>query len=154
MRISRYSRTVKRLLVPAALLATAAALFSGSAGGRALVRCHTADLSGRLGFIQGAAGSRIGPLVLKNRSRHTCRAYAADLAQFSAFYPGPVAGITADVIRGFEATFAQLRPDSLGLLSMRERAEALGGELQVTSVVGQGTQVLLSLPYSQNGLRD
>src|SRR5919198_2009883 len=56
----------------AALLATAAALFSGAAGGRALVRCHTADLSGRLGFIQGAAGSRIGPLVLKNRSRHTC----------------------------------------------------------------------------------
>jgi Protein of unknown function (DUF4232) len=56
----------------AALLATAAALFSGSAGGRTLVRCHTADLSGRLGFIQGAAGSRFGPLVLKNRSHHTC----------------------------------------------------------------------------------
>jgi hypothetical protein len=63
---------VKRLLAPAALLATAAAFFSGSAGGRTLVRCHTADLSGRLGFIQGAAGSRFGPLVLKNRSRHTC----------------------------------------------------------------------------------
>jgi Protein of unknown function (DUF4232) len=56
----------------AVLLATAAALFSGSAGGRALVRCPTADLSGRLGFIQGAAGSRFGPLVLKNRSHHTC----------------------------------------------------------------------------------
>src|ERR687887_476226 len=56
----------------AALLAIAAALFSGSAGGRALVRCHTADLSGRLGFIQGAAGNRVRPLVLKNRSRHTC----------------------------------------------------------------------------------
>ena len=55
-----------------ALLATAAALFTGSADGRALVRCHTADLSGRLGFIQGAAGSRFGPLVLKNRSPHTC----------------------------------------------------------------------------------
>jgi uncharacterized protein DUF4232 len=54
-----------------ALLATAA-LFSGSAGGRALVRCHTSELSGRLGLIQGAAGSRIGPLVLKNRSSHTC----------------------------------------------------------------------------------
>jgi hypothetical protein len=56
----------------AAVLASGAALFSGPAGGRALVRCHTADLSGRLGFIQGAAGSRIGPLVLKNRSSHTC----------------------------------------------------------------------------------
>jgi len=48
------------------------ALSSGSATGRTLVRCHTADLSGRLGFIQGAAGSRFGPLVLKNRSHHTC----------------------------------------------------------------------------------
>jgi Protein of unknown function (DUF4232) len=56
----------------AALIAACAALGSGPATGRALVRCHTAGLSGRLGFIQGAAGSRFGPLVLKNRSHHTC----------------------------------------------------------------------------------
>src|SRR5437763_11683160 len=56
----------------AALVATAAAFSSGSATGRVLVRCHTGDLSGRLGFIQGAAGSRFGPLVVKNRSYHTC----------------------------------------------------------------------------------
>ena len=56
----------------AVVLASGAALFPGPAGGRVLVRCHTADLSGRLGFIQGAAGSRIGPLVLKNRSSHAC----------------------------------------------------------------------------------
>ena len=55
-----------------ALVAVAVALFSGSAGGHALVRCHTGDLSGRLGFIDAGAGSRFGPLVLKNRSRHTC----------------------------------------------------------------------------------
>jgi Protein of unknown function (DUF4232) len=60
------------LTAVAALLALGAALTPGSATGRALVRCHTANLSGRLGFIQGAAGSRFGPLVLKNRSRHTC----------------------------------------------------------------------------------
>src|SRR5919108_5498460 len=56
----------------AALLVVSAATSSGPATGRVLVRCHTADLSGRLGFIQGAAGSRFGPLVLKNRSTHTC----------------------------------------------------------------------------------
>jgi Protein of unknown function (DUF4232) len=56
----------------AALIAAAAALFSGPAGGRVLVRCHTADLSARFGFIEGAAGSRFGPLVLKNRSSHAC----------------------------------------------------------------------------------
>src|SRR2546423_5039730 len=49
-----------------------APLPSARAGGRFLARSHTADLSGRLGFIQGAAGSRFGPLVLKNHSRHTC----------------------------------------------------------------------------------
>ncbi len=47
-----------------------------------------------------------------NRSRHTCRAYATDLAQFAAFYQGPVGGITAEVIRGFGATLQRLRPAS------------------------------------------
>ena len=56
----------------AVLVAACAAISSGPATGRVLVRCHTGDLSGRLGFIQGAAGSRFGPLVLKNRSYHTC----------------------------------------------------------------------------------
>jgi Domain of unknown function (DUF4232) len=59
----------------AALLATGtacAALSSGCGTGRSLVRCHTADLVGSLGFIQGATGSRFGPLVLKNRSHHPC----------------------------------------------------------------------------------
>jgi uncharacterized protein DUF4232 len=35
-------------------------------------RCHTSELSGHLGRIQGAAGSRFGPLVLVNRSAHRC----------------------------------------------------------------------------------
>jgi Protein of unknown function (DUF4232) len=35
-------------------------------------RCHTSDLSGHFGTIQGAAGSRFGPLVLVNTSHHTC----------------------------------------------------------------------------------
>jgi hypothetical protein len=59
----------------AALLATGAAcaaLACGSSGEQAVARCHTADLSGRLGFIQGAAGSRFGPVVLTNRSEHAC----------------------------------------------------------------------------------
>src|SRR5439155_18898063 len=59
----------------AAVLATVAALSSGSATGRSFVRCHTADLSGRLGVIQGAAGSRFGPVVLTNRSHHTCTVF-------------------------------------------------------------------------------
>src|SRR5919197_2792110 len=50
-----------------AALLVAAALFSGSAGGRVLVRCHTADLSGRLGFIPGAAGKPLRAPLPKKR---------------------------------------------------------------------------------------
>jgi integrase/recombinase XerD len=51
-------------------------------------------------------------LAHANRSRHTCRAYATDLAQFSAFYRGPISGITVEVIRSFETTLEWLRPAS------------------------------------------
>jgi integrase/recombinase XerD len=54
----------------------------------------------------------LAELAHANRSRHTCRAYATDLAQFAAFYRGPVGDITAEVIRGFGATLQRLRPAS------------------------------------------
>ena len=54
----------------------------------------------------------LAELAHTNRSRHTCRAYATDLAQFSAFYRGTVGGITAEVIRGFGATLQRLGPAS------------------------------------------
>lgn len=37
-------------------------------------------------------------------------------------------------------------PKSLGLLSMRERAQLLGGDVQIASAAGQGTQVLVTVP--------
>src|SRR3954471_6810280 len=57
-------------------------------------------------------GDFLAELAHANRSRHTCRAYATDLAQFSAFYRGPAGGITAEVIRGFGATLERLGPAS------------------------------------------
>jgi len=39
------------------------------------------------------------------------------------------------------------RGRSLGLVSMRDRAELLQGKLRIRSDVGQGTQVILSVPY-------
>ena len=38
-----------------------------------------------------------------------------------------------------------------GLQTMRERAESVGGQLEITSVTGQGTRIVISLPtvYSE-----
>jgi len=63
------------LLGAAAVLVCSSAVLVCSSSATAhdvATRCHTTSLSGRLGFIQGAAGSRFGPLVLTNRSRSTC----------------------------------------------------------------------------------
>jgi signal transduction histidine kinase len=36
--------------------------------------------------------------------------------------------------------------ESLGLIGMSERANALGGDVHIRSTVGRGTKVLLTLP--------
>jgi signal transduction histidine kinase len=41
------------------------------------------------------------------------------------------------------------RPGSLGLIGMRERAEANGGRVEIESATGGGTIVLLTLPIEQ-----
>src|SRR6266516_121872 len=43
----------------------------------------------------------LGDLTHANRSPHTRHAYATDLAQLCAFYPGPVNAMTAEVLRNF-----------------------------------------------------
>jgi signal transduction histidine kinase len=45
--------------------------------------------------------------------------------------------------RGFDMLIPH---DGLGLRSMRERAEALGGSFSLESASGQGTQILVTLP--------
>jgi two-component system sensor histidine kinase NreB len=51
----------------------------------------------------------------------------------------------ADDGAGFDAT-VQPRCAHVGLFSVRERAEALGGNLDIISRVGAGTRVILSVP--------
>jgi PAS domain S-box-containing protein len=46
------------------------------------------------------------------------------------------------------------RPGSHGLTIMRERAEAVGGNLNVSSTAGQGTQIEVSIPYQQQDLKE
>lgn len=47
---------------------------------------------------------------------------------------------------GFEPQTAQLRSKRLGLTSMHERAEAIGGSLTIESASGGGTRVCLEVP--------
>ena len=64
------------------------------------------------GLLPSLVADFLTELAHVNRSRHTRRAYASDLAQFSAFHRGPVGGITAEVIRDFGATLGRLGPAS------------------------------------------
>ena len=50
---------------------------------------------------------------------------------------------------GFDLVKAARRVKSVGLLSMRERAELIGGSLQVQSMPGKGTAVTLLLPITR-----
>jgi signal transduction histidine kinase len=51
--------------------------------------------------------------------------------------------------RGFDLESAE-RKKSFGLVGMRERAAALAGDINITSVPGQGTSVCLSIPMRRN----
>jgi signal transduction histidine kinase len=44
--------------------------------------------------------------------------------------------------------------DSFGLLNMQERAATLGGTLEINSELGQGTQVILTMPLTKNLLNN
>lgn len=52
---------------------------------------------------------------------------------------------------GFDLVKVARRQRSVGLLAMRERAELIGGTLQVQSTPGQGTAVTLLLPLGKEG---
>jgi len=52
--------------------------------------------------------------------------------------------------RGFDPSGAALRNSrSLGLVTMRERAELIGGQLEVDTSPGEGTQVTLTVPLDR-----
>ena len=55
--------------------------------------------------------------------------------------------VVSDDGRGFDTSEGfSLEERHYGLIGMRERAERLGGRLEVTSVAGKGTRVLVEVP--------
>ena len=92
---------------------------------------------------------RVAQEALTNVLRHA----TADRVQVELQrLDGRLALTVRDDGRGFELNEGRdgaRGATSLGLLGMRERAEAVGGELQVESIPGEGTRVTLTVPAAE-----
>src|SRR5207244_2828677 len=73
-------------------------------------------------LLDGLVADFLGNLAHANRSAHTHRAYATDLASFVRFHPGPASAITTEVMRSFFATIAHLAPATRARKRRRWRA--------------------------------
>ncbi len=83
---------------------------------------------------------------LSNVRKHA-RAHRAQVS--FALSDTSVGAVVADDGLGFDPAVATASQEAgFGLRSMRERAESLGGTLQVMSQPGQGTQVVAQVPES------
>src|SRR5215211_3489330 len=60
----------------------------------------------------------------------------------------------ADPGPGFDPTVAEGSETHLGLVSMRERAESLGGQFRIDSAPGRGTRAIATLPLGNTGGAD
>jgi two-component system, NarL family, sensor kinase len=100
-----------------------------------------ADASLRLPIRMEAELFRIGQEALTNVRKHA----HAHRVMVSLRRRGQTVSLTVrDDGRGFVASDS--RPDSQGVIGMRERVRLLGGRLQITSRPGQGTRVTARVP--------
>jgi signal transduction histidine kinase len=53
--------------------------------------------------------------------------------------------------QGFNRTMLHQKKASFGLQIMQERAESIGGELEIKSILGRGSQIIIRLPLSKSG---
>jgi signal transduction histidine kinase len=115
---------------------------------RAGLPIHVAGTSGRrrLSPPVEIALYRIVQEALNNVIKHA-RASSAHV-EF-AWREGMVQCAVRDDGIGFEVASAKKRALGLGLIGMRERLEALGGEMVIRSVPGQGTVMTATIPLER-----
>ncbi len=98
----------------------------------------------RLAAIQEGAVYRIVQEAVTNVVRHA-RATTINV-HLSIGDEGAAARIADDGV-GFDPSARAIRARHLGLTSMRERAQALGGTCTVESTPGEGTTVVVEVPH-------
>ena len=102
----------------------------------------------RLPADKGIALFRIAQEALTNCAKHS----GARNASIKLAFDGDRITLSIeDDGRGFELlTVTQgMQGQGLGILSMRERVEAIGGEFHIASALGKGTKVVVHTPYSK-----
>jgi PAS domain S-box-containing protein len=106
------------------------------------VHCVSAGLGFELSPTQSTAVFRIFQEALTNVLRHS-RATRVDVTL--AIDTGVLVLMVGDNGRGITES-ERIGESSIGLLGMRERAQLIGGEIDVSGVEGEGTTVTLRLP--------
>jgi signal transduction histidine kinase len=102
----------------------------------------------RVGSALEMTVMRIAQEALLNIVRHA----QADLASVSLQWENHSMLLTVqDNGIGFQSSPGVNYPDGHGLMIMRERAEAVGGTLKVSSTSGMGTRIEASLPIQDDG---
>ena len=86
---------------------------------------------------------RIAQEALNNAIKHS---QAGRIEIELALRNGRIKLIVSDNGIGFDPTDPQIRTRRLGITSMEERTEQLGGEIRIESTAGRGTSVELELP--------
>lgn len=102
--------------------------------------------NGRLPDQIETAVYRVVQEALTNVARHATASHVGVVVKRKG---QRVLAIVEDDGRGFDLNQARER-GRLGLLGMRERAECLGGRLEVESAIGRGTTIFLDIPVAAN----
>jgi two-component system sensor histidine kinase DegS len=114
------------------------------------IKCHT-EIAGqlpKLTFAQESNTYWIVQEILTNVRNHS---RATDVNLRVQFGDNTVSIEVSDNGQGFDPNRVMnstIHPGQIGLLSMKERAELLGGYLSINSKPGKGTSVNFSFPVS------
>lgn len=116
------------------------------------LRIHFTAFSGieKINLLKRTTLFRVAQSALNNVAQH---AMASEAKVTLTKDSGKVLMDITDNGKAFDAERAlrTIRPKRLGLLSMRERVEMVGGSFSIHSAPGKGTSILVSIPFKPAG---